>query len=165
MDSQTLTAKQQYMLDWRARNKEKLGEYSRTYYANHPELKERGRVRAFAWASEHKEENRARASRWKKHNPDKVRAYKNVRRSRIAGGGGSFTPDEWIQLITYHGRRCPCCGRQEPEVKLTADHIVPVSKGGSSNIDNIQPLCLSCNCSKQDKSIDYRVDNSRSCNV
>jgi 5-methylcytosine-specific restriction endonuclease McrA len=33
---------------------------------------------------------------------------------------------------------------------------VPVALGGSSFIANIQPLCRSCNSSKQDRIIDYR---------
>jgi 5-methylcytosine-specific restriction endonuclease McrA len=47
-----------------------------------------------------------------------------------------------------------CCGR--PDVKLTQDHVVPLARGGSNLIDNIQPLCASCNSSKGTQTIDYR---------
>jgi len=40
-----------------------------------------------------------------------------------------------------------------------ADHVLPVSKGGTSYISNIQPLCQPCNSGKKDKHIDYRPEN------
>ncbi len=63
---------------------------------------------------------------------------------------------EWNDLCAKYDYRCLGCGKQEPEIKLTADHVLPVTKHGSSNIDTIQPLCKSCNSKKRDKVIDYR---------
>lgn len=71
--------------------------------------------------------------------------------------GGHFTAQEWKTLKAKYDYTCLCCGRREPEIRLTPDHIIPVTKLGSSNIENIQLLCISCNSSKRDKIIDYRI--------
>lgn len=36
---------------------------------------------------------------------------------------------------------------------LTMDHVVPISKGGKTTIDNVIPACSSCNSSKQARDI------------
>ncbi len=60
---------------------------------------------------------------------------------------------EWETLKAQYNWTCPCCGKSEPTIKLTVDHIIPLSKGGSNNIENIQPLCGSCNSRKNNKQI------------
>jgi len=66
---------------------------------------------------------------------------------------GRHTEVEFDALCEKYGRRCLACGEV---TRLTPDHIVPISQGGSDTIDNIQPLCESCNKSKGAHTMDYR---------
>lgn len=76
-------------------------------------------------------------------------------RVRKIGADGSHTQGEWDLLKIQYGNTCPCCKKSEPEIKLTEDHIIPLTKGGSNYIQNIQPLCQSCNCKKYTQIIKY----------
>lgn len=46
------------------------------------------------------------------------------------------------------GYRCRYCHRSDREVPLEIDHIIPISKGGKSEYDNLQTLCHDCNVRK-----------------
>lgn len=119
------------------------------------------------------ERNQAGSRQWRERNPDRRRALdrqwratergkairnalNHKRETRKAGNGGSHSADEWAALKAQHGYRCLRCGRCEPEIKLTADHVIPTVFGGSNDITNIQPLCKSCNSAKGTKTTDYR---------
>lgn len=95
---------------------------------------------------------------YRKLNPEKNAQHFNNRRARIQQAGGSFTSREWKKLCKRYNYTCLCCGRREPEIKLTVDHVVPLSAGGTNSIENIQPLCQSCNSSKHRRTIDYRIN-------
>jgi hypothetical protein len=46
--------------------------------------------------------------------------------------------------------KCHYCGNHPPTVILEVDHITPVSKGGTNNIDNLTTACFGCNRGKSD---------------
>jgi 5-methylcytosine-specific restriction endonuclease McrA len=65
--------------------------------------------------------------------PSRVERHKR----RAAGYGYSgehFTEEDWRTLVERSGGACLSCGATED---LSADHIVPLSLGGSNAISNI----------------------------
>jgi 5-methylcytosine-specific restriction endonuclease McrA len=123
------------MSAYREANREKRKQYLQQYYlANPDKVKER-------------------QCRYRRANPEIGAACERERLARKTINGGSHTSDEWLALCEQYDNRCLACGKQKP---LTVDHVVPISKGGSNDIANIQPLCKSCNSAKGTKIIDYR---------
>jgi 5-methylcytosine-specific restriction endonuclease McrA len=60
----------------------------------------------------------------------------------------------WYQeLVKSGGEACANCGATE---NLVVDHILPIAKGGLSEIDNLQLLCATCNQLKGKLMIDCR---------
>ena len=75
-----------------------------------------------------------------------------------------------LRYMTFYqkGTTCVCCGKKGAYFKLdgttegrrhfnlyaadgtlmTKDHIVPRSKGGKNNVDNMQTMCFACNVKK-----------------
>ncbi len=47
--------------------------------------------------------------------------------------------------------QCVLCGASGGESKLEIDHFIPVSRGGSDDIDNLRCLCFKCNRGKHSK--------------
>ena len=121
---------------WTERNREKVAE------------------KAQRWAKENPKRKAETDRQWKRDNPEKRAAQDSRRKTSKTKAGGSYSAAEWKALVEHCGGKCLCCGRGD--IALTVDHIVPVAKGGTSNIDNIQPLCGRCNFRKNDKIIDYR---------
>lgn len=161
-----------YMKKWRAANRERLLEYAKRYVAEHREqvaaakrvykAKNRRRETELAKQSQKRcyardpEKINAKNTRWLRANPHKYAEYVQARRARVLGGGGKYSTAEWRELKAHYNHTCLRCGKREPEIKLTVDHVVPLILGGSNSIENIQPLCKCCNSKKHVTVIDYR---------
>lgn len=89
-----------------------------------------------------------RVKEYRKNNPNKTATWKQNRRSRELGAHGSFTALEWKELQIKFNKCCAIC---KTKTKLTVDHIIPLCKGGTNFIKNIQPLCMPCNSKKHTK--------------
>ena len=90
-------------------------------------------------------------------------ARRGVQRYRLADGALPALMENVparlrAEVFRRDGNRCLKCGAQDD---LHADHIVPVSLGGLTVIDNLQTLCSAENLSKGNReSRDYRKGNS-----
>ena len=104
----------------------------------------------------HAEERRKYSIEYYKRYPEKSVAATNRRRALKYASEITHTEEEWQELKAFYNFTCLCCGKQEPEIKLTRDHVIPLTQGGSDSIDNVQPLCARCNSKKNNKHIDYR---------
>lgn len=53
-----------------------------------------------------------------------------------------------FEVLRRDGHTCRYCGRAAPEVRLTVDHVVPVTLGGSDAPENLVTACSPCNSGK-----------------
>ena len=62
----------------------------------------------------------------------------------------SFTKQEKLTVYTRYQGTCGICGNFVPPNEMTIDHIIPISKGGTYDLDNLQCCCKKCNQIKAD---------------
>lgn len=63
-----------------------------------------------------------------------------------------LTPKLRYEVLKRDHYHCVICGRgQEDGIKLHVDHIIPVSKGGKTELSNLRTLCDECNIGKSDE--------------
>jgi 5-methylcytosine-specific restriction endonuclease McrA len=142
-------------------NREAALLYAQEYAKNNP-------GRSMEYYHRNREHILNRDKKRRERNPDRYNEYWRLYRERYPEktraiwhryytarkAGGSFSGEEWRLLCDWFGNVCLCCGEARP---LTVDHVIPVSKGGRNTIDNLQPLCRSCNPSKGNRhDTDYR---------
>ena len=119
-----------YSKQYRELNKQKILLKEKLYRENNPEkLKQK-------------------SLNWQKNNLDKIAFSMSQRRARLKNNGIFYIRDSFIKKL--YDSQCVVCGTNE---NITADHIIPISRGGSHSEGNLQPLCKSCNSQKQSKTM------------
>jgi 5-methylcytosine-specific restriction endonuclease McrA len=143
---------------YREANKQRINRNRKEYRAANKEIIAE-RDRRFREAN--LEQARKRVRDYKKKTPDKVRANGAKRRALKVAASGAYTEAEWRALCEHYGNSCLSCGTRSRA--LTADHVIPLSKGGGNTIENVQLLCGRCNSRKGTNDADYR--DSRTSNA
>ena len=163
-----------YNANYYAANREERKATAVAYNAEHREEKqtynaaynlanrEASKARDSARYDTHPEEEKARSAAWRKANPEKARASSAAsraahpethridqarRRARKKGLPATLTVEEWDAIKAAYQHRCAYCGKKHQ--RLTQDHVIPLSRGGGTVMDNIVPACQSCNSKKQ----------------
>lgn len=134
-----------YNLEYNRNNSERIKQNSHAYYLAN---KDRLIKLAYEWRANNREAYKNWKKAWSANYRVKRREYlaeKQGRRNKALSGG--FTPEESVALFLSQKGLCNIC-----ETDITGnyhhDHIVPLIKGGSNKIQNIQLLCPTCNLKK-----------------
>jgi 5-methylcytosine-specific restriction endonuclease McrA len=135
---------------WRAAHREQVYAANRAWALANPDKVNQYHKRA---RTKNKESYSESAKKWQAKHPEAKKLFCAARRAKIKSIGGTFTEAEWLEMKSKYGNVCLACGHKK---KLTIDHVVPIDTGGEHCAANIQPLCLSCNSAKSNKTIDYR---------
>lgn len=92
---------------------------------------------------------------WAKANPDiaksNAKKSKSARRARMMNVEGSHSARDLQALYEDQDGQCAYCGIRlfwDVLGDIHADHIVPVSRGGTNNPDNLALACADCNLGK-----------------
>ena len=104
--------------------------------------------------------------RWAANNPDKVKGYSRRMTAKrkalkMSNGHNPYTDEE---VFFLYGTNCHICDQpidfNAPrqayiadgwELGLHFDHLIPLTKGGPDNLENIRPAHAFCNIKKRNK--------------
>lgn len=95
-----------------------------------------------------------RQERWAR-DPDRERrierqAYQHRHAHEMGAPVVDLTHAQWMEIQEMQKHRCYYCGKR-CKGKLTQDHILPLSQGGSHTLHNVIGACQSCNARKWTK--------------
>ena len=155
--------------------RQKQREYWRRYYYKNLE---RMRKRAREWAARDRGSHAKAAREWNRKNPSRHREnlyrwrdknrtrlnaiskkYRTSQLGRIAFGAAmvrrrsrlrvncTLTLTEWNDILVEWNNSCAYCHRTN--LKITKDHVIPLTKGGHHTKENVVPACHSCNSRKR----------------
>lgn len=134
---------------WEIDNPEKVNQNSRNLYHKDIEYaRENRRKRVRKWYAANPEKARAASRSWAIRHPESKRNSEHKRKSAKIGNGVFEVSKKEISRIINSS--CIACSTTN---NITVDHIVPLSRGGRHSIGNLQPLCFTCNASKNNRTM------------
>lgn len=76
------------------------------------------------------------------------RVFAERRKPRVTSSRPIMSSELRFEVLSAAGFTCQYCGRSAPSVELHVDHVVPVSKGGTNDRENLAAACVDCNLGK-----------------
>jgi 5-methylcytosine-specific restriction endonuclease McrA len=99
------------------------------------------------------EKARQSTQRYRANNLERWRAMHRVnmfkRRHKIMASADGTVTDDFLKGL-YNTESCVYCNKETPPSKRTADHVIPLIRGGAHSAFNLVMACMSCNSSKKD---------------
>jgi len=117
------------------KNRQRCREY-------HAKNREACIARARQWRAANPEATYAAVKTWRAANPEQTLAMNHAYRARRMDAEGEFSAQEWIEKCAAYS---DCCAYCHKAVKLTVQHVIPLTRSGSNRIANIVPACATCN--------------------
>lgn len=143
VNQQCLACRGAYSKRYRLQNGSRRKAYRKAFWrANKERLSEDNKKRYWSNAEKRKADNRL----YHKTNRDACNVRQGRRRAHRLAASGSHTVAEWQAITVKYGGKCAICKQKG---RLTKDHIIPLSRGGTDFAFNLQPLCMSCNSAKK----------------
>lgn len=132
---------------YRDSHKEEIAEYKKQHYASNKE-------RIFARQKQYSQTPAGKLA---------IRTSTINRRARKKKALGSHTSQEIQEQLARQKHKCYYCKTKLGSKRSSyhADHIVPLSKGGTNYIDNIVLACSTCNLKKSNKLLHEWLDAGR----
>ena len=139
-------------------NKERHNENSKKNYLNNrkkrlaknkqwcAENRQRVNELAVEWRKNNLEKRRQYEREYREANPERVKEIVNKRRTKRLNNGIYEVLKK--EIIRLYNSPCIYCGSID---SIEADHVIPISRGGTHSIGNLVPACQKCNRSKSDK--------------
>lgn len=161
--------RREYIESYRAAHKDHHKEYSKQWYAKNREKKLQQNA---AWVKANKEHHRklmkthydanpdyyaernrrwiesGNSAEWRRQHPGYYQVHQNKRRVRLIGAGGELSVPDWLATMRRASWTCVYCGSGG---KMTIDHFIALSRGGTNSLSNIVVACKSCNNHKYAK--------------
>lgn len=144
---------------YRLKNAERIKEKDRKYYAQNKHR----------WIIQEKKKKNdpiarkrqyAIINRWRKKNKDQVNVWTRNRRALIKRLEGTHTKQDILDLFAEQRGLCAHCSC-DITLGYHVDHIIPVSKMGRNDKENLQLLCRTCNLTKNNKVTEKEEKNGR----
>jgi len=145
LQSQCKSCRNAHKRIWREANKETCNANSRAWNANNSERRKQNQTK---WITNNPEYHKTKTREWMRNHPEVQRKAKLKRKALKLQNGVFVIPNSFF--VTLYNSPCIYCGSTQ---NIEADHVIPISRGGTHSIGNLAPACRKCNASKNSRTI------------